>query len=367
MTLLRTAVALAASLALTSSVSAQFSVYGPGTSIPSAGTGGDSWNVGDGGAVYDSQQPGLHSASQVLIPVPVTTINALVINGLQHSFAGDLQVTLLDPVGGEYLIFLRPGYQNPGTSGMAADFNGNYTFIEFGGQDLPNDSAHTSDISAGVYNQTFSSGGVIWNNGASHIQNVAMNSIAAPSGNWELRIYDWSTGEVGSFTDWELHGNGPQANSGTGYCFGSGSGASCPCSGFGGSTTGCANTSGAGAELFATGQASIVADTFSLSLRGVPSNKPGLILRGANQLNAGLGNPVGDGLLCTGGQTGRSQVQIASAGGETLFTDFQGGTFGASSYGPGAVTNYQFWYRDTGNTCGAGFNFSNAWTVIWMP
>ena len=32
---------------------------------------------------------------------------------------------------------------------------------------------------------------------------------------------------------------------------------------------------------------------------------------------------------------------------------------------PGSTRNYQFWYRDTGNTCGGGFNFSNGWSQTW--
>ena len=85
------------------------------------------------------------------------------------------------------------------------------------------------------------------------------------------------------------------------------------------------------------------------------------------QVNGGLGNTVGDGLLCTGGQSARSQVQVTSAG-STSFTDFQGLPFGASSYGAGVETNYQLWYRDPANTCsGTGFNFSNGWTVTWLP
>ncbi len=122
-----------------------------------------------------------------------------------------------------------------------------------------------------------------------------------------------------------------------------------------------------GATLAGSGEASLTNDSFQLDVAGVPGNKPGLIVLGANQLNGGLGNPVGDGLLCVGGQTARSQVQ-ASAAGFTTFADFQGQPFGASSYGPGVPTNYQYWYRDTANTCsGSGFNFSNAWTTTWLP
>ena len=157
-------------------------------------------------------------------------------------------------------------------------------------------------------------------------------------------------------------------NMGSAYCFGDGTGAVCPCSNHGNPGEGCANTSGVGgARLTGDGNASIANDSFQLIIEGVPGNKPGLILRGANQLNGGLGNLVGDGLLCTSGQTARSQVQFTSAG-STTFSNFQGSPFGASSYPGGVPTNYQFWYRDMTNTCsGLGFNFSNAWTVTWLP
>ena len=159
-----------------------------------------------------------------------------------------------------------------------------------------------------------------------------------------------------------------QSNAGSAFCFGDGSGADCPCGGNGSPGEGCLNSSGTGgAVLTGSGHAAISNDTFQLLVAGVPGNKPGLILRGSNQHAGGQGAPVGDGLLCTTAQTARSQVQITSAG-STSFTDFQGSPFGASSYGSGVPTNYQFWYRDPTNTCsGVGFNFSNAWTVTWLP
>ncbi len=160
-------------------------------------------------------------------------------------------------------------------------------------------------------------------------------------------------------------GNPSQSNTGNAYCFGDGTGATCPCAGFGQPGQGCLNTTGTnGATLTATGNAFLSADTFQLSIVGVPGAKPGILLRGANQL---AGNPVGDGLLCAAGQSARSQVQITSAG-ATTYTNFQGNPFGATAFTGGAATNYQFWYRDPQNTCsGAGFNFTNAWTVTWLP
>jgi hypothetical protein len=154
--------------------------------------------------------------------------------------------------------------------------------------------------------------------------------------------------------------------SGFPYCFGDGTGATCPCGANGSLGQGCANTTGSGAVLAGSGDASISNDTFQLSVTGIPGNKPGLVLRGASQLNSGAGLAIGDGLLCTSGSTARSDVHI-TMNGATTFTTFQGASsFGAFSYGAGIPTYYQFWYRDPQNPCtGAGFNFTNAWCVVW--
>lgn len=151
----------------------------------------------------------------------------------------------------------------------------------------------------------------------------------------------------------------------TSYCFGDGTGLGCPCGNLGNAGEGCANSGGmGGATLTGAGIALLSNDTFSLTVSGVPGAKPGLVLRGANQTAGAL---AGDGLLCTGGSTARSQVQVTIAGG-TVFTAFQGAGFGASSYGAGVPTNYQFWYRDPFNSpCGGAFNFTNGVSVVWAP
>lgn len=156
-------------------------------------------------------------------------------------------------------------------------------------------------------------------------------------------------------------------NSTGAYCLGDGHGTPCPCGANSTLEGGCKNSTGAGATLMGGGVAELSADTFHLAVAGTSNVTFGMLLRGADQLNGGYGNPLADGLLCTSGQTARSQAQLSSAG-STNFTDFQGAPFGASSYGPGVPTNYQYWYRDQGNFCSGGlFNFSNAWTVTWMP
>lgn len=159
-------------------------------------------------------------------------------------------------------------------------------------------------------------------------------------------------------------GNVTADNTGNAYCFGDGTGATCPCAAFGQTGEGCLNTTGTnGATLTGSGNASISADTFQLDVAGVPGAKPGIVLRGINQIS----NPVGDGILCAAGQSARSQVQITSNG-ATTYANFAGAAFGASAYAPGTATNYAFWYRDPGNACtGSGFNFSNGWTVTFLP
>ena len=153
------------------------------------------------------------------------------------------------------------------------------------------------------------------------------------------------------------------ALAGDAYCFGDGTGAACPCGNTGSPGQGCANSSGAGAVLIASGNASITADTLGFFVSGVPGSKPGLLVRGDNQIST----PAGDGILCTAGGSQRSQVQVTDAGGSSMFTDFNGGPFGSVSI-PGVPTNFQFWYRDPQFVCtGGGFNFSNGWTVTFQP
>ncbi len=151
-------------------------------------------------------------------------------------------------------------------------------------------------------------------------------------------------------------------NTGNAYCFGDGSGALCPCVNNGGAGEGCANSGGAGATLTGTGNGSFSNDTLAFNIAGVVGAKPGLLIKGNNQ----VGIPAGDGILCTTGQSQRSQVQVTAAG-ATTFNDFLGSPFGSVA-NMGSASNFQFWYRDPqGSPCGNGFNFSNGWTVTYQP
>ncbi len=160
---------------------------------------------------------------------------------------------------------------------------------------------------------------------------------------------------------------GPTEHTGKPFCLGDGSGTACPCGTSAGPGAGCLNGSGVGATLTASGNASVIFDSFQVAITGVPSGNLGILLQGNKGVNLGLGIPVGDGLLCTSGNSVRSQVEMET-GGLVTFSNFQGQPFGDFSYQSGATTNYQCWYRDVPGTCsGSGFNFSNAWAVKWLP
>ena len=148
------------------------------------------------------------------------------------------------------------------------------------------------------------------------------------------------------------------------FCFGDGTGATCPCGNLGAMGEGCGNSSGSGALLTASGTDSVGADDITFDLSGGPAGVPAIVFAGTTQANGGNGTLFGDGLLCAGGSLQRLQV---------VFLD---GT-GSGVWGPGlqpqggwmaSDTRYlQGWYRDNTGPCGGGFNTSNALSVTFTP
>ncbi len=135
----------------------------------------------------------------------------------------------------------------------------------------------------------------------------------APSGNaffWLTGTLDASNGFAGSaitFTapgvsffnlnpDMAMRVCGFDPGGTTPYCFGDGSTTICPCGNQGTTGEGCANSTGAGATLAATGTAQVGNDSLVLSSTQCPTGVPGLFFQGdAMQANP----PVfGDGLRC---------------------------------------------------------------------
>jgi len=126
---------------------------------------------------------------------------------------------------------------------------------------------------------------------------------------------------------------------------------------------GCANGSGAGAIMSASGNASAGASSLVLSTENLIPNQPGLYFQGNNAIAGGQGIHFGDGLRCAGGAVIRLQVRFSDSVGRSE-TTADIATVGAVSVGD--VKRYQIWYRDPDTSpCGALFNLSNGLEIVW--
>jgi hypothetical protein len=151
---------------------------------------------------------------------------------------------------------------------------------------------------------------------------------------------------------------------GSAFCFGDGSGTPCPCGNTSAADEGCANDTGSGAILSASGSASIAADDLVLQASQLTAG-PGLFFQGNNAINSGNGNSFGDGIRCAGGQVIRLEVRFANnANGFTADSTISVATKGGVSIGD--TKRYQFWYRDAGTSpCSSLFNLTNGYEVTW--
>ena len=150
---------------------------------------------------------------------------------------------------------------------------------------------------------------------------------------------------------------------GSAYCFGDGSGTACPCGNAGGAGEGCANDTGSGSVLSATGSASIAADDLVLSATNLTPG-PGLYFQGNNAVNSGNGNPFGDGLRCAGGSVVRLEIRFANSGNN--FTTESTLSAGWLLISAGQTKRYQYWYRDAGTSpCSSLFNLTNGYEITW--
>jgi hypothetical protein len=153
------------------------------------------------------------------------------------------------------------------------------------------------------------------------------------------------------------------------FCVTDGAGPDCPCGNTSelGNEAGCANTTGAGGRLVASGNPSIFADTVVLSASGLPPGQPVLFFQGSDTVASGIGTPFGDGRMCVGGQIRRLGVKIATGG---VASYPEAGdvpiSVGGSITFVGTTKHYQAWYRDPGTFCTAAtFNLSNGITIDW--
>jgi hypothetical protein len=194
------------------------------------------------------------------------------------------------------------------------------------------------------------------------VYSFGFTTNAAPvAGTGVLTLFEPGTG---SLLTAPIEGPGtPGPSTGVAFCFGDGSGTTCPCNNHGSAGQGCQNSTGSGATLSASGSNSVSGDTVVLGVTGAVSGQPGLFFQGNNAVNAGLGNAFGDGLRCAGNSTIRLQVGFVDGAGTTV-TSIGIASKGAVS--AGQTKRYQFGYRDpVFSPCLNGFNLSNAVEIVW--
>jgi hypothetical protein len=157
--------------------------------------------------------------------------------------------------------------------------------------------------------------------------------------------------------------------SGFAYCFGDGTGTTCPCGNASpvGDASGCLNSLGQGGKLVGSGTASLGNDTLVLSGTQMPSSSV-LYFQGTTQPAGGFGVAFGDGLRCAGGSVVRLATRTNVAGASQYPA---AGDPPLSIQGqvvvPGSRT-YQVWYRNAAVFCTIStFNLTNGWKTVWAP
>ncbi len=158
---------------------------------------------------------------------------------------------------------------------------------------------------------------------------------------------------------------------GSGFCFGDGSGTACPCGNNSpvGSGAGCLNSFGQGAVLTATGTASVASDSVVLVASGMPASTSALFFQGTSQQGGGTGAVFGDGLRCASGTIVRLKTKTVTNGAAAYP---QAGDPSVSVRGQlpagGGTRHYQTWYRNAAVFCTPStFNLTNGLTISWTP
>ncbi len=172
-----------------------------------------------------------------------------------------------------------------------------------------------------------------------------------------MPFFDAGAHDAGAVYVWSL----PRGVAGV--CFGT----TCPC-GSPDPTAGCANSTGAGAQLTACGATGSAADALRLTAHGLPAAQPLTLLAG----RAPRDLPFGAGRLCVAAGSEvftRLPLQLADAGGGWHLS---GGLYAAlaaagASLDPGETWYLQVWYRDPAATCGGAVNLTNALRLLVGP
>lgn len=153
------------------------------------------------------------------------------------------------------------------------------------------------------------------------------------------------------------------------YCNGTGGangGVDCPCGNTvrSGSPTGCANSTGLGTSLTASGSPFISHDTLVLTVTNIPLDHTGVFYEGSVR---NPGHTYGDGVRCIAAPLVRVSKVSHSTGQESIPAPGTPPLSVQLGIQPGQTTGFQVFYRDGSGPCHTGFNASNAIVILWGP
>lgn len=175
---------------------------------------------------------------------------------------------------------------------------------------------------------------------------------------------------IGFPTAWLLRARGQEAgvDPGTPTCFCEDSGQANdtpPACANGDADAGCANSTGGGTQLGASGSNSIAAADLVLHASGAPAGQSAFFFAGTTLLGNGAGILFGDGHRCTGSFSIRLQLTTSDANGDAQTSIDLGAASGAVA---GVTRTFQLHVRDpTGSPCGQNFGTSNGYLVTFAP
>jgi len=219
--------ALGISIALSTSAAAQCATGGTGGLVPSTGTGDGTWPT-----VLPSAP--MIGTLNVTVPSGATVLNSVKLNGLTHTWVGDLHVVLENPAGTQFSIFHRL-QSTAGSVGCAAGLAGDYELVDpivLGGGPCGGSAATMpciDPVPPGTYVQELGD----WASSLG-IADAPLESIPISSGVWTLYVYDWAGGDSGALTSFDLcfgSPTTPSGGSGNWNCVTGGAGGFFPASG----------------------------------------------------------------------------------------------------------------------------------------
>jgi len=160
------------------------------------GSGGLFPTSGTGNGTYQTVQPSFPFSSTLNVaslPPGATVVTEVKLNGMTHTYTGDVQYVLTSPSGQQINLFCRQGGGN--------DWNGDYVVISVEqGQPLPTATGTPLTYPSATFSQNYGT----WTSGNFAIGNIALSAVPAATGDWTLTIWDWVGGDTGNLTSWDI-------------------------------------------------------------------------------------------------------------------------------------------------------------------